>query len=361
MSRIMSARNRALIPLVVLQSMVLACNPSPGESRSVIIIAHRGASGYLPEHTLESYRLAIELGADFVEPDLVMSRDGVLVARHENEIGGTTDVAEKFPDRKTTKTIDGAPVTGWFTEDFTFSELRTLRARERLATRSHQNDDRFLIPSFEEVLDLLKQHEAATGRRIGVYPETKHPSYFRSIELPLEEKLVALLHRYAYREPSDPAFIQSFETSNLKMLRELTNVRLIQLLEVDGAPWDHRTDGIVGGYAAMITPRGLREIARYAFGIGPNKRLIIPESSTIDSDGGTTSLVSNAHATGLAVHPWTFRSDPPFLDLRYQGDAATELTAFLRLGIDGLFTDFPDHAASTIEALRPKPGHVDRP
>ena len=301
------------------------------------------------------------MGADFIEPDLVMTSDGVLVVRHENEIGGTTDVAEKFPDRKTTKTIDGAAVSGWFTEDFSFAELRTLRARERLTTRSHQNDGKFLVPSFEEVLELLAKHEAATGRRVGVYPETKHPSYFRSLGLPLEEKLVALLHRYGYRGPNDPAFIQSFETANLKMLRELTEVRLIQLLEADGAPWDHRARGSADDYAAMITPRGLQEIARYAFGIGPNKRLIIPESSVADSADEVTTLVADAHAAGLAVHPWTFRSDPPFLDSRYQGDSAAELTRFLRLGVDGLFTDFPDHAVGALQAFRATPAHTDRP
>jgi len=293
-----------------------------------LIIAHRGASGHRPEHTLEAYALAIEMGADVIEPDIVCTRDGVLVARHENEIGGTTDVAEKFPRRRTTKEIDGQPVDGWFTEDFTLAELKALRARERLPFRSRAYDGKFLIPSLDEVIDLAENRRAA-GRSIAVYPETKHPGYFRSIGLPLEPRLIALLHARGLRRRTDPAFIQSFEPSSLEILRPMTELRLMQLLD-EGAD---------------ASPARLAAIAKYADGIGPHKRLIVPA----DAAGRllpATSLVDDAHAAGLFVHVWTLRSEDAFLSPSYGGDPRREYEQFASLGADGVFTDFPDVAAA---------------
>src|SRR4051812_32351619 len=294
-------------------------------SNPPIVIAHRGASGYRPEHTLEAYELAIDLGADFIEPDLVPTKDGVLLARHENEISETTDVAAipELAERRTTKRIDGREVTGWFTEDLTFAEITTLRARERLPFRSHAEDGRFKIPSLEEVLDLARRKSLEIGRTIGVYPETKHPSYFRSIGLPLEETLVATLETAGYRGPLAPVFIQSFETGNLRALRERTDLPLIQLLDDEGQPWDlaaavdPRT--YRGTYRDLATPEGLAGIPCYPNGMGPNTRLIAPAGPD-GRLGSPTSLVADAHRAGLLVHPWTFRSEETFLAPDYEGN-----------------------------------------
>ena len=297
-----------------------------------LVIAHRGASGYRPEHTIAAYELAIEMGADFIEPDLVITRDGVLIARHENDITGTTDVIDRpeFRSRRRTKWVDGREVTGWFAEDFTLEEIKTLRARERLDFRDQSFNGRFEIPTFQEILDLARRHG------VGVYPETKFPSYFRSLGLPLEEPMVEALHAAGLRA----VFLQSFETGNLKLLKTMTDLPTIQLLDAGGKPWDlDRT------YQDMATPEGLEEIATYADGIGPNKRLIVPAGP-----GGRllppTSLVEDAHRAGLQVHPWTFRSDAVFLAPDYEGDPVREIEQFLSLGVDGLFTDFPDLAIS---------------
>lgn len=339
-------------------AMLAACAPvsePPGVAdRGMIIIAHRGASGERPEHTLEAYRLAIAQGADYIEPDLVLTRDGVLVARHENEISGTTDVADHpaFADRRTTRTIDGESVTGWFTEDFTLAELRTLRARERLPQLRPANtayDGQFLVPTFEEILTLARDESARTGRTIGVYPETKHPSYFAAIGLPHEGPLLALLDRFGYDSADDAIFIQSFEVGNLVALRARTRVRLIQLVADSGAPAD-RPDL---SYAEMMTADGLAAIARYADGIGPAKDMVIARTM-LGTLGDSTGLVARAHAAGLAVHPWTFRRENYFLPLnlrggldpRGAGDLAGEMRAFIAEGVDGLFTDNPAVAAT---------------
>ncbi|MGH7175923.1 MAG: glycerophosphodiester phosphodiesterase family protein, partial [Tepidisphaeraceae bacterium] len=274
----------------------IASSPATAEPRP-IVIAHRGASGHRPEHTLEGYALAIAMGADFIESDLVSTRDGVLVARHENEIGGTTDVAAKYPARRTTKMIDGDSVTGWFTEDFTWDELRTLRAKERLPLRSHAHDGQFAVPSFTEVLALADSAGRRRGRAVGVYPETKHPTYFRSIGLPLEERLLAALRAHYLDRRDAPVFIQSFEAANLRALRAQTRVRLVQLVSDP----------------SQVTPAALREIATYADGIGANTRLIVPAPA-----GATaTSVIADAHAAGLFVHVWTLRSEQQFLAERY--------------------------------------------
>lgn len=308
-----------------------------------IVIAHRGASGYLPEHTLAAYELAVEQGADYIEPDLVITGDGVLVARHENEIGETTDVAARYPERQTTRLVDGERVTGWFAEDFTLAEIKTLRARERLPYRSQARNGEFEVPTFEEILDLAARLERQHGRRIGLYPETKHPSYFRGIGLPLEEPLLEALHRRGYRSADDPVFIQSFEVGNLRDLRGRTGLRLIQLLDEKGAPWDLVASEDARTYADLATPAGLREIASYAAGIGPHKRLIVPQDPA-GGLGSPTTLVSDAQAAGLAVHPWTFRNEALFLHRDYAGDPLAELRQFMALGVDGVFADFPDVA-----------------
>ena len=304
-----------------------------------IIIAHRGASGYRPEHTLASYELAIGMGADFIEPDLVATKDHVLIARHENEISETTDVAghPEFADRKTTKRIDGRQVTGWFSEDFTLAEIKTLRAKERLPFRNQSFNGRFEVPTFSEVLELARRHG------VGVYPETKHPTFFRELGLPLEDPLLAALEEAGYRGRNAPVYIQSFEVGNLKELRKRTDLPLIQLLEAQGRPWDDPRS-----YAGMATPAGLAAIAAYADGIGPDKRMIVPAGP----DGhllAPTSLVADAHRAGLLVHPWTFRSDGPFLAPEYGGDPEREYARFFSLGVEGLFSDFSDHAVGARE------------
>ncbi|MFO1113246.1 MAG: glycerophosphodiester phosphodiesterase [Rhodospirillales bacterium] len=330
-----------------------------------VVIAHRGASGYVPEHTLAAYSLAIEMGADFVEPDLVMTGDGVLVARHENEIGGTTDIAGRpeFADRRTTKMIDGQTVVGWFTEDFTLAELKTLRARERIPEVRPANarlDGIFAVPSFEEVLDLVRganfrfQLEAvaagrSTRRCVGVYPETKHPSYFRGIGLPMEGPLIRLLEGADFPQTGS-VFIQSFEVGNLQRLRTMTALPLVQLLSDSGAPWDFVAAGDQRTYADLATPDGLAGIARYAAGVGVNKNLVIPRTGDGGSLGAPTTLIADAHAAGLAVHGWTFRAENPFLPAEFRssgGDAArgdlnAEIEAFLEQGMDGFFTDQAD-------------------
>ena len=331
--------------------------------RRPLVIAHRGASGTLPEHTLEAYRAAIEAGADFIEPDLVATRDGVLVARHENRIDETTDVARRpeFAERRRTKEIDGRPVTGWFVEDLTLAELKTLRARERLPhlrPGSAAHDGRYTIPTLEEVIALAQRESAARGRAVGIYPETKHPSYFASIGLPLEETLVEALHGAGWREAEDPVFIQSFETENLRRLRETTRLRLVQLMEAEGRPYDWTVRGETRTYAGMATPGGLREVAGYADAIGPAKALIVPRGAD-ERLRAPTRLVEDAHAAGLAVHPWTFRSENHFLPADFRrgaapadhGDAAAEYARFFALGVDGVFSDFPAEAVAARERL----------
>jgi glycerophosphoryl diester phosphodiesterase len=290
----------------------------------IVVIAHRGASGERPEHTLESYRLAIEEGADYIEPDLVMTRDGVLIARHENEISGTTDVAQHpgFADRRRTQVIDGESFTGWFTEDFTLSEIKTLRARERLAELRPQNrrfDSRFAVPTFDEIMQLVMSANRQPGRNrpIGVYPETKHPAHFTAIGLPQELSLLDALQRHQYAKAGSPVFIQSFDPRNLQQLRRMTQLPLVQLLEHElGEPG---------------------RIAEYADAIGIAKALATPQA------------IGAAHSANLRVHVWTFRAENEFLpqDLRVGADPAAhgnfeaEIRRYLDAGIDGFFVDFP--------------------
>ena len=319
-------------------------------AQPVLVIAHRGASALRPEHTLASYAEAIRAGADFIEPDLVSTKDHVLVARHENEISGTTDVADhpEFSGRKATKVIDGVTLTGWFTEDFTLAELKTLHARERLPQLRPANlaytGER--IPTFAEIIALAK----GAGRPVGVYPETKHSSYFRALGLPLEPPLLAELKTAGWTKRDSPVFIQSFEVANLKAIRSQTSVRLIQLIDAEMS-----ADGV--SYDAMVTPAGLKAVAAYADGIGPSKDRIIPR----DADAklrAPTALVADAHAAGLMVHLWTFRPENYFLpadfrtgsDPRGHGDLAAEYRTFLATGIDGLFADDPASAVAAVAA-----------
>lgn len=366
--------------------------PSVSQARP-LVIAHRGASGQRPEHTLAAYALAIEQGADHIEVDLVSTRDGVLVARHENALAlldadgkvreATTDVAERarFADRCTTKTIDGRRQTGWFTEDFTLAELKTLRARERMPQLRAANtrwDDQFEVPTFEEVLHLIDQVNArrrsqardearasnrpaidrpAIARPVGVYPETKHPSYFRHIGLPLEEPLVALLDRYGYGAADAPVFIQSFEVESLRRLRRMTGAPLVQLLAARGRPYDFSLSGDARGYRELAQPAGLTDVATYAQGIGVQTSLIFPQLA--GRLGEPTPLVRNAHAAGLRVHAWTVRAENAFLpddfdvggDPHALGDMAGWVHALLAQGVDGFFTDHPEQGRRARDAF----------
>ena len=341
-------------------------NPGPSWPASPSVIAHRGASALRPEHTLEAYRKAIEDGADSVEPDLVATRDGVLVARHENEISGTTNVAglAQFAVRKASKTIDGVVVTGWFTEDFTLAELRQLRARERIPANRPANtafEDKFAIPTLQEIIDLVERESRARNKPIGLVPELKHPSYFRSIGLPLERRLVDVLAANGYRGRDAAVFIQSFEVGNLKELRAMAGYRLVQLV---GAPAEAPYDAVAAGsgltYADMITPNGLREIARYADVVAPYKTIVIPRDAAGEL-GAPTRFVQDARAAGLAVHAWTMRPENPFLpaglraapvaSASERGDAAGEIRAYLEAGVDAVFTDDPATGRTAINAL----------
>lgn len=335
---------RAALMLTIIAPPTFAQEAAITPTAKPIVIAHRGASGERPEHTLAAYSLAIEQGADFIEPDLVMTKDRQLVARHENDITDTTDVATRpeFKDRKTTRTIDGVKHSGWFTEDFTLAELKTLRARERLPLLRPGNkayDGQFEVPTLREVIALAKAASASTGRTIGIYPETKHPGYFASIGLPMEALLVAELKAAGWDRPDAPVFIQSFEVDNLKALRQLTSVPLIQLLADEGGP----ADGAQPSYAAMITPGGLKAVAAYAAGIGPAKSMVVR------NDGTVTPLVADAHAAGLKVHPWTFRAENFFLPSGLRaginpaghGRLDEEISRHIAAGVDGFFTDFP--------------------
>ena len=355
MTRLLSLLVAALLPACSASESKAMEKPLEGQA---IIIAHRGASGERPEHTIEAYRLAIEQGADFIEPDLVLTKDGVLVARHENKISETTNVAAKpeFAGRKATKTIDGEKMTGWFTEDFTLAELKTLRARERLPQLRKANmayDGQFEVPTFEEILELVKIESAKTGRPVGIYPETKHPSYFSSIGLPHEVALLTLFTKYGHVEKAALVFIQSFEVGNLQALRGKTKLRLIQLMDEKGSPADRPNLN----YPSMARPDGLKAIAEYADGIGPNKALVIPRNM-LGALSDPTALVADAHRLGLAVHPWTFRRENYFLPLGSKsginpaanGDLESEIRAFLAAGVDGIFSDNPAQAVKARDA-----------
>lgn len=325
-------------------------------SRKVLVIAHRGASALRPEHTLAAYAKAIEDGADAIEPDLVSTRDGFLVARHENEIGSTTDIADhpEFAAHKTRKSIDGEKVDGWFTEDFTLAELKTLRARERLPQlRSTQYDGQFEIATLEDIIDLIARESSKRGRVIGIVPEVKHPTYFAGLGMPLEDKLLTTLAAHEYTRTA-PVMIQSFETANLRALRNQLgsahpNIQLLQLLGDKGErPYDMVTAKQRTTYGDLMKPNGLREIAGYADAIGPSAKNI---GLRTDASGSHSTLVDEAHAVGLKVVVYTFRPENYFLDSAFKGDGGAEarnedgslreMRSFIAAGIDAVFTDDP--------------------
>ncbi len=343
---------RGLFLIVLAAAAATAPASAHSQVEGLLIIAHRGASGERPEHTLAAYERAIDQGADYIEPDLVVTRDGVLVARHENEISGTTDVAAhpQFAGRKRTKLIDGQNITGWFAEDFTLAELRTLRARERLPEIRPANtrfDGLYPVPSFAEVIALVRAKEAETGRRIGLYPELKHPAFLKQeVNFDTVDLLITALDS-AGLTPNDPLFIQSFEVAPLLRLRTMGGWKLVQLMAPEGGP----ADAPEMRYAAMATPEGLAAVAKYADAIG----VAIP--MVLNPDGSPTSLVADAHAAGLLVHAWTLRKEnaflPPALRFGETPSAAGNLPGLWALlkgaQVDGVFTDDP---LPTIRASR---------
>lgn len=328
-----------------------------------LVIAHRGASGYAPEHTLGSYALAITMGADYVEPDLVMTKDGHLIARHDNELTTTTNVATlpEFADRHRTQSVDGRKLTGWFTEDFTLAEIKTLRAKERIAKYRPGNarmDNSFEIPTLQDIIDLVKGMEISQRRVIGLYPEVKHSTHFKNIGLPIEHVLVQTFNLNGYNSSSDSVYIQSFEINNLKELKTLTDLRLLQLYDSKSAqPYDQKLEGNTITYGEMATAEGLAEVAKYAHAVGPDKTYIIPRNPD-NRLGKPTNFVAHAHSVGLKVHPYTFRAENTFLPQEYRsedlsdaaiGDLKSEIMAYVHAGIDGLFSDQPDLAAKCKE------------
>jgi len=340
-----SALTLALVCLVA--GVVMA-----GERPRPLVIGHRGACGYVPEHTLASYALAIEQGADFVEPDVVATKDGALICRHDCDLGLTTDAPQKYPERKRRITIDGVESEGWFAEDFTLEEIKTLRARQSMDFRPHDQDGQHEVPTLEEMIHFVQEQSRAAGRSVGIIPETKHPTHHRQLGIPLEPKLLAMLKQFGYTDRDDPCIIQSFEIGNLKELSKQTGLRLIQLME---EPHKQPGDVIAAGgtltYGQMMTPAGLREIATYAQLIGPWKDTILPQDNR--KLGKPTSLVADAHKAGLKVIIYTLRDEPRFLAADYAGDPTAELDRWFQIGVDGLFTDFPDTAVKARQQFRP--------
>ena len=370
---------RQVLALGLTASSPTAAQPTLDGQR-VLVIAHRGASGYLPEHTLEAYALAIEMGADFIEPDLVASKDGVLIARHEPMLSATTDVAERpeYATRRVTRKVDGIPITDWFASDFTLEEIRRLRAKQAMAERDQSMNGKFLIPTLQEVIDLAKSKSVGSGGVVGVYPEMKHPTFHAEIGLRLEDRLLDVLNAAGWTEKSSPVIVQSFEVAALKYLRSKTRVRLVQLIDADDVdkngnlvlnpPLDRPYDFTVAQdrrtFKDLVSKAGLAEIKTYADGVGPWKRYIV-SAKQIDADGdgqaddlngdgkiddrdrvllAPSNLVKDAHDLGLFVHTWTFRNEPRRLASDFKGDPLLEYKMFYALGIDGVFSDFADTA-----------------
>ncbi|MDM0076145.1 glycerophosphodiester phosphodiesterase [Variovorax sp. J2P1-59] len=382
----------ATTALAVTAALGLAACTAPGTTASSsrlptldgqppLVVAHRGASGYLPEETLEAYARAIELGADYVEMDLVSTRDGVLITRHDPNLAISTDVATRpeFAARKKTIQVDGETQTGWFSNDFTLEEIKRLGAISTDAERPQQFNGRYKVPTFQEVIDLAKAKSRETGRTIGIYPETKNPTYFRDLGLPMEDKLIAALDAAGWNSRSAPVFVQSFEPGSLKYMKgKGLKTRTVQLIDGDGIdmktgamtyavpvdrPYEWTKAGDRRNFDVMVTPAGLAEIKTYADGIGPWKRYIVSIKGTVGADGkpvdvnrdgkindadatstAPTSLVADAHKAGLFVHPFTFRNESRRLASDYKGDAGNEYMVFYRLGVDGVFSDFTDTA-----------------
>ena len=347
---------------------------NPHGPTAPLVIGHRGSAGYLPEHTLEAYALAVAMGADYIEPDLVVTKDGVLIARHEPNIIDTTDVVEhpEFADRRRTALVDGAVQEGFFVSDFTLAEIKTIHAKQAFAERPQQFNGKFDIATFAEIIALAKRKTVETGRVIGIYPETKHPTYHQQIGLPLEGRLIAALKKAGWNHPGAPVFIQSFEPGSLKQLRAMTPLPLIQLIDADdvnddgslafNAPFDRPYDWTLSGdpvllartFAYLTSDAGLAEVASYADGIGPWKRYIVSTvAAGLPGPGEAsrlltqpTDLIERAHAAGLLVHTWTFRNEQRRLASDYLGNPISEYLEFYRLGIDGVFSDFADTAVT---------------
>jgi glycerophosphoryl diester phosphodiesterase len=345
-----------------------------------LVIGHRGSPGYLPDHTIEGYTKAIEMGVDFIEPDLVSTKDGILIARHEPMMSGTTDVSERpeFADRKKTRKIDGFEVSDWFACDFTLAEIKTLKAKQPMADRDQSYNGKFAIPTLDEVIALAKAKSAETGRTIGIYPEIKHSTFHSAMGLAIEDRLLERLKKEGWTEKNSPAIIQSFEVANLKYLRGRTNLRLVQLVDAedvdkDGnivlvAPLEQPYDFVVTGdkrtFKDLVTKEGLTAIKTYADGVAPWKPYLLPgiqvdkdgdgKPDDLNADGKTderdrilgqvTDVVKNAHELGLFVHTWTFRSEPKRLNSAFKDDPSAEYRAYFDLGVDGVFSDYPDHA-----------------
>ncbi|AZP11011.1 glycerophosphodiester phosphodiesterase [Undibacterium parvum] len=390
-------RHAALLLVCSASVLIAACGSSDAPSalptlngEKPLVVAHRGASGYIPEETYEAYVKAIELGADAIEPDLVSTKDGVLIARHDPNLAGSTDVANhpEFASRKKTLSVDGESQTGWFASDFTFAEIKTLGGISTDAERPQQFNGLYKLVSFQEIIDLVKAKSKETGRTISVYPETKNPSYHRALGLPLEDKLIAIINQAGWNDKSAPIFVQSFEPGSLKEMRAKgLKTKLIQLIDADdvdlktgkltyAAPYDRPVDWALAGdkrmFSDMVTPAGLAEIKTYADGIGPWKRYIVSVKGTVGADGKIvdingdgkindadtttmepTSLVADAHKAGLMLHPYTFRNEKRRLASNYKGDPKEEYKQFFRLGVDGIFTDFTDTAlAARAEYLK---------
>jgi glycerophosphoryl diester phosphodiesterase len=393
-ARVACATAFAGVALAALGLPVAVARDGDGRNReeSPLVIGHRGASGYLPEHTLQSYALAIKQGADYVEPDVVATKDGHLIARHEPNITNTTDVAghPEFAGRRTTKIVDGLSETGFFASDFTLREIKTLRAVQTFPERPQRFNGKFQIPTLREVIALVKRESRKLDRRIGIYPETKHPTFHKRLGLPLERRLVSVLDRAGWDDRRDPVFIQSFEQSNLKRLNRMTGVRLVQLVDANDVsptgtityapPFDRPYDWTVSNdpelenrlYSFFVTDEGLEEIAGYADGIGPWKPYIVstraivikPDGTVGDANGdgrvderdrrllAPTDLIERAHEHGLLIHTWTFRSEQSRLVSDYMGNPINEYLKFYELGIDGVFSDFPDTAVTARELFR---------
>ncbi len=369
MSRIMFKRALLCLSLISL----VGCNDDDKTENSpttpeyqlpkILVVGHRGASALRPEHTLASYQKAIDDGADFIEPDLVSTKDGVLVTRHENEIGGTTNVStlSQFADRKTTKNIDGKDLTGWFTEDFTLSELQQLKARERIPEFRPANtayNDLYPVPTLEQVIELAEANYKKTGKIIGLYIETKHPTYFKNQKLAMEDTLLKTLAKYEYTRDIAPVYLQSFEVSNLKYLKDqldlhktIKHAQIIQLYDAKTSqPADFVESGETKTYADLATAQGLKDVAKYANGVGPSKGYIL----NFNDNGSvqTTSFITDAHTAGLKVHPYTFRPENNYLPTplkcsqdkpaeRCPSGALKEFEAYFKAGVDGVFTDDP--------------------
>lgn len=330
-----------------------------------VVIGHRGACGYRPEHTLASYELAVRMGADFIETDIVPTRDGILICRHESELSRSTSALD-FPDlvdQKRRKIIEGVEFAGIFSEDLTFAQIQRLRAREPMDLRSDDYDDQFPIASLEDLLDAFSHWRSNFNPRLGLIIEVKHPTYFESLGLDIGQNLHATLERAGLLGDDSPVVAESFETSILQRLHQRSGLRIIQLLDAPQmAPADRATSEHHCTYADLMTPAGLAAIREYAFAIGPWKRLIVPQrlAGEMGDRGASvrldapTSLIADAHAAGLQVHSWTFRSEAGFLAEEYAGDPLREYEQFLLLGLDGFISDFPDVAVQARDGFGQK-------